>query len=932
MLRGFPEGWFQNNLLWWGEGLTPEACFARGAIVEVPDLRLADRRTILALRQQNNYLLASLGESNALQIHWSVEDDYFGDLERYDRHTALRKREGRLTRWCEDRRNNRSNFYRAGLRRGERRRERVYIYVAQRCTDLNRSDLTSLRTCEGYVQAQTTTLEAKLAQMQMSYPLARWRNLDDRGHCLHLRKVLNPGIASLMSEDEDAALKGFDPNRSVRQNCLRTDMVPFSYGRSDKQAIGLNYAGHFHGLFVITRLPARTRPGMMLPLLSANARNCTVVQNIYPLEVNAEIARLRTEIFEKSRYVGDRKSLGVENEILALQTRMNALFDSVIIPYKCLSVIRVWSRTMEGLAERSLAVDMALQKLDGCEFHRVNDEVRARHLYLETLPGHLGSTYREWDKYVENRNLVDFMPISSTFTGHLGEDTQVLLDSPSGGIVGLRALAQGVPQHTTLTGVNGAGKTALILELLSQLECDAGYIYLQEEGMAMATYAKVRGIPSVVLKNSSEFTLNPFDTFGLPLTAGNIATVKNTCMKLIGLSRDEDKNKRRANLVGEYVARLYRDTAEGWKIADEDRWYGLTKRAVLADRIKRGDDDFLDGCVSLRELERTKPDQVAEALAGLQEADVIAYQTKSLTRDNVLNLVFSQLKPDDYPQFATLVSLMRSARLPPHRSGGIADELNYLTTDLAQGKRTGGSIGPLIDGVTNIPLHGAGLHLDTGYLSDGPLKELAGYLFPEMVRQHVMGLPRAALKVMVLDELRRLLLIPGAGEHIREMLAQMRKYKTWLIPSFQAPSQIDEIDPSLTALLFGQCKQHFLMRQNDASEIARIAEAIGLPEAGQRSIAAHPLLEHQLGTKASYFTLFSKEGTAPVCGTVRVEVDPYMLYVATSNGEVFDQKGKALKQYPDPTTGVYEEVNASRESRRAAPPDSAANAGQLLTV
>jgi hypothetical protein len=128
------------------------------------------------------------------------------------------------------------------------------------------------------------------------------------------------------------------------------------------------------------------------------------------------------------------------------------------------------------------------------------------------------------------------------------------------------------------------------------------------------------------------------------------------------------------------------------------------------------------------------------------------------------------------------------------------------------------------------------------------------------------------------------------------------------IGAFQEPSQIDDIDPALTDLLLGQCKQYFLMRQNNADQVRRIARVIGLPGSAQRAITQHPLVEHQAGPrKASYFTYFSRESAAPVCGTVRVEVDPAMLYVAESSGAVFDRRMKALASFPSVYEGVLAE-------------------------
>jgi hypothetical protein len=83
---------------------------------------------------------------------------------------------------------------------------------------------------------------------------------------------------------------------------------------------------------------------------------------------------------------------------------------------------------------------------------------------------------------------------------------------------------------------------------------------------------------------------------------------------------------------------------------------------------------------------------------------------------------------------------------------------------------------------------------------------------------------------------------------------------------------------------------------------------IGLPGAADRAVVQHPLVEHQAGRKASYFTFFSRETSAPVCGTVRVEVDPAMLYVAESSGAVFDRRMKVLGSYASVYEGVLAEA------------------------
>jgi hypothetical protein len=913
MTATFPLGWFEGGLLGWGADLNVATCLAAGMRLEVPDVRSADRATVLELRAQHLRLLGALGEGTALQLHWTVEDDFAGPLAAYgDKGRAAAP-------WCRRTRAVRRAFYEQRRVEGSLRRERVYAYLGRRCAELRREDVRSVTACEAYLRQAAAGFAAQWRSLELTCPLGRWQRLEDRGHLLHLRQVLNPSLGSRPEAAGDP-FGAFDPSRSVRSNCLRGDLEVFSLGGRPPAGAGLYFDGHYHALLVMRELPHGTRPHMLLPVLDAVGRGVAITLNISPRSVEGEIDRLRREIDELQAFVHDRKSTGVENDLQWRRERIDSLLSSVTIPFSLLMVVRVWDATLEGLAAKSLAVRAALQRIDGAEFMQVNHRVQARALFYETLPGHLGSAYRGWDIYVENHNLADLLPVSSTFTGQLDEG-QALYDSPGGGVVGLRLVtAGGTPQHSIVVGVNGAGKSAFLMDFISQSDCDWSYRFFQEEGMAFVTQAQLCGMQSLVLRESGDQTLNPFDTFGLPLTSGTVAGVVKTCMKLVGRSRDEDRNQRREGLIGEYVHSHCADCAEDWKQADEERWHRLARRALAAERLRQGDDDFLDGYLNLRDRERTDPARSAEEVAALPEEAIVAFAAHPVGRQHVAAMVFTALDAAEYPQFSGLVSLIRHGRKSHHRSARAAEELDALSSELAKGRRVGGVVGAFLDGPTNVELRGAGLHFDTSRLPDGTLKEVAGFTVFDRVRHYLLTLPRRAAKVMVLDELRRILLIPGAPEFIKELLAQMRKYRCVFVGAFQEPSQIDDVDPALTDLLLGQCKQYFLMRQNHAEQVRRLARVIGLPAVAQRAVLQHPLIEHQTESpRAAYLTYFSREQGTPTCGTVRVEVDPYLLYVAESSGEVFDDRQRALLRYPSVYDGVIAEVDRRRAGGGAGP-------------
>ena len=91
--------------------------------MEVPDLRSADNRTLLDLRRQNAHLLALVGSGAAIQVQWTVEDDFRTALESY----ASRKSDG--PPWCRRACAVRRTYYDRRLAEGTLRREKVHVYA-----------------------------------------------------------------------------------------------------------------------------------------------------------------------------------------------------------------------------------------------------------------------------------------------------------------------------------------------------------------------------------------------------------------------------------------------------------------------------------------------------------------------------------------------------------------------------------------------------------------------------------------------------------------------------------------------------------------------------------------------------------------------------------------------------------------------------------
>jgi hypothetical protein len=908
-MASLPDGYFSHGLLLFGTDLSKETYIAKGLRLDLPDIRNSDAATKILLKDQANYLLAALGDDYALQVKWTVENDYYAPLERYRTET---EKYCRQHPWSYAMRAERQSRYRNDMHQGVLRRERLNLYLARRCDTLRESDVLSTERLESFVKQQARNFEERLNYIQSIFTFARGEAMGDVDHFLAYKKFFNPSLLRQIAVNADLIKEGFRPDQSINANALSGDGVPFHCDR--EKLTGLCFDDHYHALFVIREWPKHTEPGIMHALTNAVAMDFDITQNIYPCNLEAEIKLLEEQRAELLKQVSDPKKFHLHAEIERKGKKITAFMMGHTLPFKVLTIVRVWDRTVDGLAAKCLAIKGAFQRLSGCRYHQVNHEAQAKNLFFETIPGHLGGATRAWDKDAENTYLSDLLPLSSTFNGHIDEP-QILLDSPQGSLVGLRLFSGDTPQHACLVGMRGAGKSSVTMEVLSQTDHLSGFTGIIEEGLAYGTYAQLNGFQSLVLRPGSDYTWNYFDTMGLPLSPAVLADATALCVKLIGVSRDEDVNKLRGALVTEYIDALYNAAAEDWQNADDARYYDMVRRACVIERYRRKmpqGSAFLDAFVDLRDLERENPERWEKLLREPCEADVIAFAKKRETASLVRDLIFSRFTPEEFPTHSALCSIMKSGRMAHHKGEDMRRELDMIVTLLSKWKAVGGLYGPFVDGVTNIKVNGKGLHVELGYLgeSNRELKEVAGFLATSKMRQMIVNLPRAVPKRMIYEEVSKFLTVPGAPDILAENYAQFRKYMCWVLTCFQNCEQLDRVDPALLKTIRANSTQFWFMRHQDAASLATLGDPIGLPIIARQDICRYPLPEHQRGEKkATFFTLFSKETGTPVCGTVRVEVNPHMLYVASSNGNTFDQRQKAIAQYENPIDGVFAEVD-----------------------
>lgn len=147
---------------------------------------------------------------------------------------------------------------------------------------------------------------------------------------------------------------------------------------------------------------------------------------------------------------------------------------------------------------------------------------------------------------------------------------------------------------------------------------------------------------------------------------------------------------------------------------------------------------------------------------------------------------------------------------------------------------------------------------------------------------------------MDIEEVARLLDIPGGEQIVKESYAQMRKFNCWNISIVQQYSRFKE--SRIRSAVFGNSRQFFLMLQNDRADLDDMGRDIGLTEPAKHAILSYPLPNQQSSEdKFAAFTYLHSDAQNPICGTAHNFASDEMLYVSGSSGAQFDQRTRELR-------------------------------------
>ncbi|HEU5081320.1 MAG TPA: hypothetical protein VFT72_19060 [Opitutaceae bacterium] len=890
------DGFFGENVIVF-EGLRRGGYISRGFEVTAPDLENADPVHHNAFESDLVALLTVLKPGQRMQVQWTVNSDYRAELTKYrDATNALATNE-----WTKRQRNERFVRYWRMMEEGLLRREKLRLYftmpVDGDAFGAKRGRLSTSALLSAY-QEEFNQI-GQFLQALIGGSGGSVRPMNDADHFLHYLEFLNP---SLYEQKISDPLEFFDPERTIQENCWNGQCRPL-----EKPDTGFYHDGYYHGMLVMKSLPKRTRPSMAYLLTKLGFREYAITVNLDPIDVEQLIEKEQKEL---NRVEGDYESQRKVKLLAAMRTKAAKIArysNGDSSPYRIQYIIRAWDKSREDLRSKLTALRAAIGNMERAQAYEPALETSARNFFYSSWPGWSFSRYDALFHDYDDALVADILPFSSTPVGHL-DGAEFIFDGVNGNLVGGRTFCgEGnnlTPQNAVILGTTGSGKSVNAIDILTQTELYFAYTVIVDEGCSYNIYTKTvdpKAEPIIVQANG-RLTMNYLDTRGLPLSGLHLSAAAALPMLMVGLSKDEDKNKLRQALLSNAIGRLYDDFARWYSNRNPDKWANIARRAcaLAAYRAQRMGPQAtdVDAFVEFGEWEQAHADEAQAFLDGFSEEEVTRFAKDPASAQHLRNLAFAYFTPADYPQHGHLQELLAA-----EASGPQAEEMRYLAT-LLEPWSSNGAYGELFDGVSNIDLTGRIAHFELSYIPESAeeLKAAAAFLIANYTRAHMMRLPRALRKRNLFGEVARFSLVPSGRKVIREAYQQLRKYNVWNLAEVQNYEAFRTSD--IRGPVLGNSRILFLLRQSDRSDVEDLSRDFPIPDAVKDSVLTHPEPEKLVGQKYSQFTYYHTDQRRPLIVTMRNIASREMLYCASSSGAHYDQRAKELKDHDNIVEGI----------------------------
>ena len=281
------------------------------------------------------------------------------------------------------------------------------------------------------------------------------------------------------------------------ENLLNDDVT----GGVDRDAyVCIN--GVYHGAVVMNTIPQMTVSGMMASMSLLRFKEYSIALKVRPInrEYLGEHEDRCIERRERAFRANGKSSLAstIEN----MRTRVKRLLKGDSIPFHVQFIVHCWAESPETLTERLSCVAQEIQMLNGAKAYILDVPTSCRNAFFNTVPA---SGY--WDDlgkhYLEDSNLAHLVPLCSG-DGKLDTHNEVLFNAANGSLHGVDTFSKNTcdPSHCFITGITGGGKSALVMEILTQSECYFDSTIVLDNGSSYACLNRAFD------KNSKVFTIS----------------------------------------------------------------------------------------------------------------------------------------------------------------------------------------------------------------------------------------------------------------------------------------------------------------------------------------------------------------------------------------------------------------------------------------
>jgi hypothetical protein len=919
-----PDGYFLDDYLVWGD-LGKGGIVGKGFKIQFPDNSASDDQAFIDLEDNIRKILGACQADERLQLQFYTSSDYEAPLARYEAETARSKvpvtssmRQELVTR------------YRGRVEAETLLRTECRLYLS---TKLNKLTTESGKRVRGF-NYLFQVVQRSFSQRGQFYDLllrssgGAVEGLDDIGHLHQLMAYWSPEQAAKFPVDPDQV----DWLRTIESLCRFSEVAP-----REEPDHGLFIDGHYYGVWLMKTMPRATWPHSMDPFFHLSIPGLRVVVNMQPLGIEKELR------YEEDRYSKLLSNIDAQNPSLESEVgldkhreRVRRLMSNKILPFRAQVIALVHDKTRDGLDSKMEAVRAALAKT-GAEPYRPMLPTSTLAFFNCATP-----CFGSWVKYpdfwhkIDDINLANLWCTGTTPVADL-DQADWIADGDLNNLMGGCCFVGGEPAHLQVIGTTGSGKSVASQAMVIQSSAQFGFIVVVDHGFSWerTAFELDPDCRPIVVRSNGGQTFNPFDTIGLPLSGQQLASAVALCHLLVGRSREEDKDKLRASLLAETTTRLYEASYASWKKTHPQEWYEVCREVGVLLEYKEGrmsdEDGFADVFAQFRDEARSTPDLLERvaAEAGLSEETIVGLERSPRTSHLVRDLAFSRFRADMHFSLFDLQdelnAMARRGRYHPETCASLASLLRPWLRD--------GQYGPVVDGVSTIDLGSDQIvpgqppkvvYFDLSKITgaESELRSVAGFLITNQVRNHLMSMPRAVRKQLIIEEMTAFLELPDAPKIIIDFYERMRKYGCQVVSIFQKYTSLLEAHQGVAKAIIGNSMALMLLRNTDRRDLDGLGEYLEIPEVIKDKITSFPQPAQMKGLPDAHaaFVWVKNTGERPIFTVGRNYLSDDVLGITEASPESFERKRKALQdarhkreQVPEPILNGSEKVKAAHE-------------------